>query len=328
MNTTLVAGATGQLGFAATGELLARGVRVRALLRDPAAAPRFHALGVETAFGDLTKPATLAPACEGVDTIVATANASLPTRSADTLEAVERHGYRNLLAAAQRAGVRRFVYTSVPPYRGPGGPALFRLKQETAHQIAASGMDHVIFQADVFMDVAFAMMGSDIPIRGTASPSVLRDYRFSRRFFRSVSGSIESRHVALVPGDGTVRHSYICVADVARFLGAAATGGPSGTHRIGGPEALSPLDVVRIYERLLGYPIAPQFTPAWMFRVIATLLGPFQPTAANLMWINYAGATEETIANPEASRAFGVSLTTAEQFLGSKLKLPCEPLSS
>jgi hypothetical protein len=56
----------------------------------------------------------------------------------------------------------------------------------------------------------------------------------------------------MIPGDGTARHTFICVDDVAGFLAAAAISGPSGIHAIGGPEALTFLDIVRLYERILG----------------------------------------------------------------------------
>ncbi|NUK55192.1 NAD(P)H-binding protein [Streptomyces lunaelactis] len=62
--TNLVTGATGTVGRQVVAELLARGQSVRALTRDPAKA-EFPA-GVEVVRGDLTDPASLAAALEGV----------------------------------------------------------------------------------------------------------------------------------------------------------------------------------------------------------------------------------------------------------------------
>jgi uncharacterized protein YbjT (DUF2867 family) len=322
VDPVLVIGATGHLGFAAVRELRSRGIPVRALLRDPAKSRRLQSTGADPVPGDLTDPASLTTACRGVSAIVATANAALPARGFDTFDAVDDRGYQNLLEAARAAAVPRIVYTSVIPVRGPV-PPLFQRKYRTAERIAASGLDHVIFQPPAFMDIAFAMMGSDIPIRGAEWPSVTRPFPMARDFFESVRRSIEDKHVALVPGKGDVRHSFICVADVARYLAAAATGGPAGVHTIAGPEALTYLDVVRLYERLLGYPIAAKFTPALVFRVLSFVLRFHNPAAANLMAINHLAATEPSVLDPApAARAFGVTPTSAEDFLREKLNLP------
>jgi uncharacterized protein YbjT (DUF2867 family) len=62
--TILVAGATGTVGGQLVGQLARAGHRVRALTRNPAKA-KFPD-GVEVVAGDLTSPATLAPALNGV----------------------------------------------------------------------------------------------------------------------------------------------------------------------------------------------------------------------------------------------------------------------
>jgi uncharacterized protein YbjT (DUF2867 family) len=64
----LVTGATGFIGSRVCTDLLARGFRVRVLVREPARAPA-HA-GVEVFAGDLTRPADLVGLEEGVDLVV------------------------------------------------------------------------------------------------------------------------------------------------------------------------------------------------------------------------------------------------------------------
>src|SRR4051812_33393174 len=117
MDKILVVGATGQLGRAVLKKLKTQGASLRALVRNPESAAHFESLGIESVSGDLTDPASLARACEGVTVVIATANAAIPTRRTDTFEAVERDGYRNLIQAATGARVRRFIYTSVPVSR-------------------------------------------------------------------------------------------------------------------------------------------------------------------------------------------------------------------
>jgi uncharacterized protein YbjT (DUF2867 family) len=315
----LVIGGTGQLGMAAIKKLRSRSEGVRVLVRSPESAAHFQNLGaVEPVPGDLTDAESVTRACRGVTTVIATANAAIPTRRTDTFEAVDRRGYRNLIAAATAAGVRRFVYTSAPLSKHERLSPFMQFKRETEQGLAASGLDYVIFRADVFMDVAFAMMGSTIPLRGSESATVLRPFGFANRHFDRIKDSIEQKHVALIPGDGTRRHAFICVDDVAGFLAAAAYSGPSGIFAIGGPEALTFLDVVRVYERIHGTPLRVRRTPAAVFRVAAKLIRPFSPAGANLMCLNYMAATEDTFADAHAAAAFDVQLTSAAAFLGGK----------
>ena len=55
--TVLVCGATGNTGRAVVRALVAHGAHVRALTRDPAAAPGLAAAGAEPFVGDLADPA-------------------------------------------------------------------------------------------------------------------------------------------------------------------------------------------------------------------------------------------------------------------------------
>jgi len=306
-------------------KLKTRAASVRALVRSPETAARFQSLGIEAVLGDLTDPASLTRACAGVSTVIATANAAIPTRRTDTFEAVERDGYRNLIQAATAARVRHFVYTSVPLSKHERLTPFLQFKRETEQVLAASGLDHTIFRAGVFMDVAFTMMGSAIPLRGSEDATVVRPFGFANRYFARIKDSIEQKHVALIPGNGTTRHAFICVDDVASFLASAAFSGPSGIHAIGGPEALTFVDIVRLYERILGTTLRIQRTPARVFRVAAPLIRPFSPAGANLMCLNHIAAMEDTLIDPAAASVFGVQLTSAEAFLRRKSSMAATP---
>ncbi|HZD86396.1 MAG TPA: NAD(P)H-binding protein, partial [Gaiellaceae bacterium] len=106
----LVTGATGFIGPHVVHELRAQELPVRALVRDPARASRLTAWGAELATGDVTDPASLAAACAGADAVVHLV-AIIRGRPQD-FERVMAEGTRNVVAAAQAAGVRRFVLAS------------------------------------------------------------------------------------------------------------------------------------------------------------------------------------------------------------------------
>jgi uncharacterized protein YbjT (DUF2867 family) len=136
----LVVGATGQLGSLVVRRLRADGQQVRAMVRDPASAGDLAATGAELAVADLGRPGTLDGALEGVDAVVATANAIAPIRRSDSAALVDV-GYAELVRRAERAGVRRFVLASVPETpldQGAGRPL------QTAHRAAPGRLGPVV----------------------------------------------------------------------------------------------------------------------------------------------------------------------------------------
>jgi uncharacterized protein YbjT (DUF2867 family) len=293
-------------------------VEIRALTRSTESAGQFQRFGVEPAPGDLRDRESLIRACNGVSTVIATANAAVPSRASDTFEAVDRFGYRNLIDAAKAAGIQRFVYTSAPASNHTKLSPLVQCKRETEQAIVQSGLDSVIFRAGVLMDVAFAMMGSTIPIRNAENATVLRPFPFARRHFARIQDSIEQKHVAMIPGDGRTKHGFLSIDNAADFLVSAAFGGPAGVYSLGGPEALTYLDVVRLFEQLLGVALRVKRTPAIVFRIAARVLRTFSPAGANLMAINYIAATEDSPADNGAAAVFGVGLTSAGAFLRAR----------
>src|SRR5262245_34825415 len=119
----LVVGGTGDLGGRVVRLLRDRGQDVRCLVRAGSDDAALRALGVEIVRGDLTEPNTLKAACEEVATIVATATVigrRLAGARQPSIRAVDQDGMASLIAAAEAAGVVRFVYISIPGARATG----------------------------------------------------------------------------------------------------------------------------------------------------------------------------------------------------------------
>jgi nucleoside-diphosphate-sugar epimerase len=110
MRSALVTGASGFIGAHLVHTLASRGIRVRALARDPKRAQRLAAPNVEVVIGDFADPAVIEGLAEHTDTIFHLA--SVMTGSRDEFERVDLAGTRNLIAEAKRARVERFVFTS------------------------------------------------------------------------------------------------------------------------------------------------------------------------------------------------------------------------
>lgn len=214
------------------------------------------------------------------------------------------------------------MYASVVSHPDLDKLPISRAKRVTEARLRGSGLSYTVFRADAFMDVHFSMMGSDLPVNGAEAATVQRPFWFSTRFFQGVKDDMTKKGRAGVLGDGLARRTYVCIDDVAEFL-VRAIGHPSATNAvfdIGGPEALSQNEVVRIFEKVLGKPLVAKHTPAAVFQIGRYVLAPFSPAAANIMGLNYMTIRAESLIDTtETARLFGVQLTSAEEFLRKRL---------
>ncbi|HEX6644770.1 MAG TPA: SDR family oxidoreductase [Gemmatimonadales bacterium] len=275
----LVAGATGSLGGKIVRELLRNGGTVRALARDPGTAAGLASAGAEVVGGNLRDPASLEAACRGVDTVISTASAT--RRSDDTPENVDHLGTRNLVDAARRAGVRRFVYVSTLG-ADPASPVpAFQAKGNAEAHLRASGLDWIILQPDAFMDVWFGML-IELPV-AMGNP------------------------VSLI-GESNGRHSFIAEADVARFAAAAArdAGTVNTTLALGGPAAVTFADAVKAYEAALGRSIPVERLP------VGAML-PGLPESVSAIAAAF-GSFESIVPMHGTSARYDVPLTSVEAF--------------
>jgi uncharacterized protein YbjT (DUF2867 family) len=320
----LVVGATGQLGSRVVHRLRAQGEAVRAMVRDPAATADLTASGAELVVADLGRPGTLDGALAGVDAVVATANAIAPIRRSDSAAVIDL-GYAELVRRAERAGVRRFVLTSVPETPLDERVPVARSKRRTERLLAESGMSWLSLRMPPFSEVWLALVGSEIPLRGEQRTTLSRAYPTLRRFRQITGRTIERRGVMVVPGPPSARQAFLSVHDAAAGLAAAVrpdTG--EGPVDLGGPESLSWIDVAAIYERVLGRRVRVVSQPAALFAVLQRVFAPVAPSLAGVMGLNRLIATSpsdwDTI---ETAQRFGLGpLRTVEEILREKVALP------
>jgi dihydroflavonol-4-reductase len=110
---TLLTGATGFVGSAVARTLLARGHRLRLLVRPGSDRRNLAGLPAELAEGDLTDPASLARAAEGCRYLLhVAADYRLWVPDPPAMLRANVDGTRALLLAAQSRGVERMVYCS------------------------------------------------------------------------------------------------------------------------------------------------------------------------------------------------------------------------
>ena len=223
----LVVGATGLVGGQVCVELAKAGKPVRALVRatsDPNKVQVLRSKGVALAQGDLKERSTLDAACSGVETVVSTASMTLSHQAGDSIETVDLQGELSLIEAAKAAGVRRFVFISFPPFAEDF--PLNRAKRAVEERLKASGLEYTILWPTFFTEVWL-------------SPALGFDVANSK---------------ARVFGPGQNKLRWISYLDVAAFV-AGCVDNPATrnkTIQLGGPEPLSPLEVIRIFEDVTG----------------------------------------------------------------------------
>jgi dihydroflavonol-4-reductase len=111
--TTLVTGATGFVGSHVAHQLVSSGANVRVLVRPSSNFRLLEDLRAERVEGDLRDAASLERAMRGVRRVFhVAADYRLWTTHPEELYESNVEGTRRLIAAAERAGVERFVYTS------------------------------------------------------------------------------------------------------------------------------------------------------------------------------------------------------------------------
>ena len=225
----LVAGATGLVGGEAARRLRARGEEVRGLVRQASDAAKVSALekaGVSVVQGDLRKPDSLSAACRGVDAVITTVSAMpFSWQPGNTIQDVDLKGQVALIDAARNAGVRRVIYVTFPHDPAVSFP-LGDAKIAVERHLASSGLEYAVLQANWFMEIWL-------------SPAFGFDH---------------GNHKATVFGDGRNKLSWVSYRDVARAAAEAVSSrkARNAVLPVGGPQALSPLEVIAVFEKLGG----------------------------------------------------------------------------
>ncbi len=240
----------------------------------------------EEVAGDLKDPASLAAACAGVDAIISTTTSVATAREGDSIETVDHQGQLNLVAAARHAGVKRFVFISFRDNKSYPNP-LSDAKRAVESALADSGgMAYCSLWANYFMEMWLSpFLGFDYP-----------------------NGK------ARVYGTGDNKISWVSYKDVARYAVAALEGDFAANRivEVGGPEALSPKEVIGIFEQAHGKVFEVEYVPvAVLEQQRSGSAQPLEQSFASLM-LHYAEGVEMDMR--ETARFIPVRLTTVEDY--------------
>lgn len=213
----LIIGATGVLGRNVIPRLLARGHHVRAILRRSGSVRFLEQAGVEVRSGDIFDRSSLEAASSGCDAALHLATAIPKDGSQDWSlnDRVRREGTRNLLDAALKNGVRRYIQQSITLLYGDNGQqivdesapvrvsAISQSAADMEGMVRSSGLEWSILRGSIFYGA------------GTGRED---GWRQSAR-----EGNLT------LPGDGSDLISLVHVVDMARAVIAALERAPAGS---------------------------------------------------------------------------------------------------
>ena len=289
----LVTGGTGFVGGHVVHELRRRDVPVRCLVRDSRKAKHLAAWGCELAEGDVTDAASLRRAVSGVRAVIHLV--AIRQGREEQFQRVMVDATRDLLAAAEEAGVERFVYMSalgtseetkdLVPY--------YRAKWDTEQLVQSASVAHVIFRPSF-------IFGAD----GGILPTFLKLARLAP--------------VTPIIGSGEQRIQPIWVDDVAVYF-AEATEREAVTGRLfelGGPDILSWNEFWERLKQLRGMRRPSVHVPVAVMRIPAVVTERLPgniPLTRDLLKMLEGG--DNVVTNDDAVKTFDLSLVPVEEQL-------------
>jgi uncharacterized protein YbjT (DUF2867 family) len=290
--TVLVTGGTGFIGQHVVHALRAREIPVRALVRDRRHASRLTAWSAELVEGDVTDPASLRAAVAGADAVIHLVAIIKGSRA--EFERVMVQGTRHLVAAAEDAGVRRFVLASALGLneRSKDAVPYFAAKWEMERAVTASSVEHVIFRPSF-------VFGKD----GGALPTFVRLARFAP--------------VTPIVGTGTQRLQPIWVEDVAEYFarGVDQPEAAGRTFDIGGPDVVTWNDFWESLKRVVGVRRPSIHVPVGVMRLQALLTErlPGAPVTRDQLTMLELG--DNVVTNTDAVDTFRLPLVPLDEQL-------------
>lgn len=225
----LLTGATGSIGSRLLPLLLESGEDVRCLVREPRRLGD-RRVDVQIALGDLgemSDPYLVRQALRGVDTVVHLA-ATIRDQPPKRIEELNGLATVRLLRAAERSGVRRFVFFSALNASTAQRTRFFRAKWLAERAVASSPLETSVFAPSIVYD------------RSDPWITLLRRFSFLP--------------VLPVSGDGQAAFQPIWAEDAARCVVAALARGLQPRYELAGPETLTYDQMSDLVSRIAGRP--------------------------------------------------------------------------
>ncbi|AEN05649.1 complex I NDUFA9 subunit family protein [Halolamina sp.] len=290
----LVAGGDGFIGSRLCAALADRGHDVTAMSRSPPEDSLPD--GVEHATGDVTAYDSIAPVIEGHDAVVnlvALSPLFRPKGGEEKHFEIHLEGTRNLVNAAEEAGVDRFLQQSALGADPKGPTHYIRAKGQAEELVRNSSLDWTITRPSV----VFGEDGEFVKFTKLLAPP----------------------YVTPLPGGGKTRFQPIFVGDLVPMLADAVEAAEhiGESYDIGGPEKLTMAEVAKLGHGADGRSVNVLPVPMSLSKIGLSALDylPGFPFGSD----QYRSLEMDNTVDHNDVSAFGVSeskLTTLKEFLG------------
>jgi len=247
-------GATGFVGGYVLKQLLAAGHSVRALVRDPAPAKLPAGNRTELVRGDIVEASGLNEGMQGCEAVIHLVGIITETGK-NTFENVHHIGTHNLVEAAQRNGISRFVQMSALGVRADGVSEYQTSKWKGEEKVRQSGISYCILRPSLIFGPGSGFVRQMLDIMRKAP------------IFRPV------------PGSGKPRFRPIYVQDVAACF-VQALSNPEVTNKtveLGGGDELSLNEVLQTIADAVGIRKPAVHVPMPLMFVGAAMAQTFLP---------------------------------------------------
>jgi uncharacterized protein YbjT (DUF2867 family) len=250
----LVAGGTGRMGRLLVERLAARGSSVRVLSRTPERAAREAGRKVEIIAGDVRDLYAVDRAVAGARIVISAMSAFGMKGVAPT--DVDFQGNANLIAAAERHRVERFILVSV-------------LGASTDHPMDLARMKYLAERRLIESNLRW---------------TILRPSTFTETFQEVLCAPLLETGKTIVFGRAQNPINFVSAHDVARFVELAMTdaGMDGKVTDIGGTENLSLVEFVDVFSSAIGVAGPVKHIPRLAMRLLSQLARPFNPRFARM----------------------------------------------
>ena len=237
----LLTGVTGKIGGETAKQLIAKGARLRALVRDAAKAADLQAAGVELVVGDIADADTVRKALKGAE------KAFLLLPNGEQQEANEKQ-FTDLCVAA---GVKHLVKMSSMEAVATAKTPIPRAHWAVEEHIRASGLDWTMVKPNFFMQNLLA-----------SAKTIREQNRFSLPMGEGTTGMADARDIGAV------------CAEVLTGKGHAGK-----SYEITGPEVLTFNEVAERFSEVLGRKV--EYVPMPMAQFRERMTGILKPWHLN-----------------------------------------------